>query len=162
MDLKKGLTYVSFGILFTLADFYLSIGNFQINIFPDFIGWILLYLAFDKFGEYTEEYGTPIKMPAFTVEKEADKRYTYTRETTVGWVSGANYEVVENKTFVNEFKAVPIDYTVTFKVKDINGEYTTVATKKVNLDENLQAVVSTSEVITAEVLANNNYKHLQK
>ena len=54
MDIKKALSYVAFGFLFTLINLNLTIGSLTINVTPDFIGWILFFLAFDKFGSYLE------------------------------------------------------------------------------------------------------------
>ena len=52
MDLKKALTYIAFGFLFTLANFNLSLNGTTVNIMPDFIGWILFFLAYDRLGDY--------------------------------------------------------------------------------------------------------------
>ena len=54
MDLKKALTYVAFGFLFTLINLNITIGALTINFTPDFVGWILFFLAFDKLGSYVE------------------------------------------------------------------------------------------------------------
>ncbi len=54
MNIKKGLSYVAFGFLFALVDFNLTLNGTSINITPDFIGWILFFLAFDKLGTYVE------------------------------------------------------------------------------------------------------------
>ena len=55
MDVKKGLSYVAFGFLFTLVNINLSFNGTTVNIMPDFVGWILLFLAFDQLGSYMEE-----------------------------------------------------------------------------------------------------------
>lgn len=52
MDLKKGLTYTAFGFLFTLIDFNLTVNGEAISVTPDFIGWILFFLAYEKMGDY--------------------------------------------------------------------------------------------------------------
>lgn len=52
MDLKKALTYIAFGFLFTLVNFNLTLNGTSINVTPDFIGWILFFLAYDKLGGY--------------------------------------------------------------------------------------------------------------
>jgi hypothetical protein len=57
MDLKKGLSLVAFGFLFTLVDLNLTIDNATLNCTPDFIGWILLFLAIGALGKYTEGKG---------------------------------------------------------------------------------------------------------
>ena len=54
MDLKKALTYVAIGFLFTLINLNITIGTITINFTPDFVGWILFFLAFDKLGSYVE------------------------------------------------------------------------------------------------------------
>ena len=55
MDLRKGLSYLAYGFLFTLININLTINQVQYNITPDFIGWILFFLACDKLGGYTEK-----------------------------------------------------------------------------------------------------------
>ena len=54
MDLRKGLSYTAFGFLFVLVNFNLTAGNRTVNIMPEFVGWILLTLAIDRLGKYTE------------------------------------------------------------------------------------------------------------
>lgn len=55
MDIKKGLSYVAFGFLFTLVNINLNLNGGSLNITPDFIGWILFFLAFDKLGTYISD-----------------------------------------------------------------------------------------------------------
>ena len=55
MDIKKGLSYVAFGFLFTLVNFNLTFNGTTVNIVPDFIGWILFFLAYDKLGDYLKD-----------------------------------------------------------------------------------------------------------
>ena len=55
MDLKKGLSFVAFGFLFTLVNFNLTFPSGTVNIMPDFVGWILLTMAFAMLGTYTED-----------------------------------------------------------------------------------------------------------
>lgn len=55
MNIKKGLLFVAFGFLFTLVNINLIINDLSINITPDFIGWLLLFLAFDKLEAYTKD-----------------------------------------------------------------------------------------------------------
>ena len=55
MDLKKGLSLVAFGFFFTLVNFNLTLNGATLNVTPDFIGWILLFLAYDKLGKYTAD-----------------------------------------------------------------------------------------------------------
>ncbi len=56
MDIKKGIKFVAIGFLFTLVNFNLKFnGNATMNVMPDFIGWLLFFLAFDKLGMYVDE-----------------------------------------------------------------------------------------------------------
>jgi len=57
MNIKKALSLVAFGFLFTLVNLNLTVSGGTINVTPDFIGWILLFLAFDKLGNYVESKG---------------------------------------------------------------------------------------------------------
>ena len=50
MNIQKALSFIAFGFLFTL----LNININSINFTPSFIGWILLFLAYDNLGTYTE------------------------------------------------------------------------------------------------------------
>ena len=52
MDLKKGLSFVAFGFMFTLVNLNLTLNGATLNVMPDFIGWILLFLAHDRLGKY--------------------------------------------------------------------------------------------------------------
>ncbi|MBQ6222520.1 MAG: hypothetical protein IJJ44_07910 [Solobacterium sp.] len=52
MDLRKGLSYVAFGFLFTLINFNLTVNGQAISITPNFIGWILFFLSFNELGKY--------------------------------------------------------------------------------------------------------------
>ena len=52
MNIKKGLTLVAIGFLFVLVNFNLTLNGFKINVTPDFIGWILLTMAFYQLGSY--------------------------------------------------------------------------------------------------------------
>ena len=55
MNIKKGLSYVAFGFLFTLVNFNLTLNGGTLNVMPDFVGWILFFLAFDKLGTYISD-----------------------------------------------------------------------------------------------------------
>ncbi len=55
MNIKKALSFVAFGFLFTLININITLDTITINFTPDFIGWILLYVGFDKFGTYVEK-----------------------------------------------------------------------------------------------------------
>ena len=57
MDIKKGISYIAFGFLFTLLNINLNFNGTSINITPDFVGWILMFLAFDHLGQYVENKG---------------------------------------------------------------------------------------------------------
>ena len=54
MNIKKALSYAAFGFMFTLVNINLTFDTLTVNVTPDFIGWILLYVGFDKFGTYVE------------------------------------------------------------------------------------------------------------
>ncbi len=54
MNINKALSYVAFGFLFTLVNLNLNFGTITVNVFPDFVGWILFFLAFDELGTYLE------------------------------------------------------------------------------------------------------------
>ena len=54
MDLKKGLSLTAFGFAFVLINLNLTLGGVTLNVTPDFIGWIMLTLAVDRLGKYTD------------------------------------------------------------------------------------------------------------
>ena len=54
MDIKKALKITAFGFMFTLINLNLTLNGHTLNVMPDFIGWILLFIAFDKFGKYKD------------------------------------------------------------------------------------------------------------
>ena len=54
MNIKKALSLVAFGFLFTLVNINLTLNGTSLNVTPDFIGWILLFLAMGKLGSYAE------------------------------------------------------------------------------------------------------------
>lgn len=55
MNIKKGVSFVAFGFLFTLVNFNLNFPSFSINIMPEFVGWLLFFLAYDKLGSYISD-----------------------------------------------------------------------------------------------------------
>lgn len=55
MDIKKGLSYVAFGFLFVLVNINLTLNGGTLNVMPDFVGWILFFLAFDLLGVYVSD-----------------------------------------------------------------------------------------------------------
>ena len=57
MDLKKGLSYVAFGFLFTLVNLNLTLNGGTLNVMPDFVGWILFFLAIGCLGSYAAGKG---------------------------------------------------------------------------------------------------------
>ena len=59
MHLKKGLSFIAFGFLFVLVNLNLTISQSlpAINLMPDFVGWILFFLAFGALGSYMEGRG---------------------------------------------------------------------------------------------------------
>lgn len=54
MDIKKALKLTAFGFMFTLINLNLTLNGHTLNVMPDFVGWILLFIAFDKLGEYKD------------------------------------------------------------------------------------------------------------
>ena len=55
MNLKKGLSLVAFGFLFTLVDLNLTLNGSTLNVMPDCIGWFLLFLAIDCLGDFAAD-----------------------------------------------------------------------------------------------------------
>ena len=55
MNIKKALSFAAFGFLFTLVNINLTFNTTEINVTPDFIGWILFFVGFDRFGTYVEK-----------------------------------------------------------------------------------------------------------
>ena len=55
MNLKKGLSLIAFGFLFLLVDLRLTFNNSTITMIPDFVGWILLTMAFYEMGRYVND-----------------------------------------------------------------------------------------------------------
>ena len=55
MNLKKALSLIAFGFLFTLVSINLTVNGQKINLTPDFIGWILMMVAFDNLGDYVKD-----------------------------------------------------------------------------------------------------------
>lgn len=56
MKLRKGLSFVAFGFLFTLVDFNLEFSEtVTVNLFPDFVGWLLFLLAWPLLTPYTDD-----------------------------------------------------------------------------------------------------------
>lgn len=51
-NLKKAISLTVFGFLFIFVTFNLTINGASVDIMPDFAGWLLLFLAFDKLGGY--------------------------------------------------------------------------------------------------------------
>ena len=52
MDIKKALSYTAIGFLLTLIDINLTMNGQSVSVTPDFIGWILFFLADDKYGTF--------------------------------------------------------------------------------------------------------------
>ncbi len=55
MNLRKGLSFLAFGYLFVLVNFNLELNNLRVNLMPEFVGWILLFLAVPQLGSYTQD-----------------------------------------------------------------------------------------------------------
>ena len=54
MKLRKAISLVAFGFLFIFVNFNLTVNGTSINIMPEFIGWILMFLAFTPLDTYME------------------------------------------------------------------------------------------------------------
>lgn len=54
-NLRKGLSLLAFGYLFVLVNFNLELDNLRVNLMPEFVGWILLFLAVPQLGSYTQD-----------------------------------------------------------------------------------------------------------
>ena len=72
MNLRKGLTLIAFGFLFTLIDLNLTLNGKTLNVTPDFIGWILMYLAIDNLGDYADR--KPILKADYLLFRKIRKR----------------------------------------------------------------------------------------
>lgn len=48
---------MAFGFLIILVNLNLTLNGHTVNVTPDFIGWLLLFFAHDRFGVYTEDKG---------------------------------------------------------------------------------------------------------
>lgn len=55
MDLKKGILYITFGYIFIFLNFYLNISGIKIDLLPNFVGWLLLFFAYNKLGHYVKD-----------------------------------------------------------------------------------------------------------
>ena len=55
MNIKKALTYIAIGFALTVLDFHITIGKASVGILPAFLGYFLLFLAYDKLGDYVAE-----------------------------------------------------------------------------------------------------------
>ena len=54
MDLRAGLSLAARGLLFVMINLFCTLNGKLINLFPNFIGWVLLFLAYDSFGVFTK------------------------------------------------------------------------------------------------------------
>ena len=52
MNIKKGISMIAFGFAFILANLTLTLNGRSICVTPDFVGWILFFMAFDLLGGY--------------------------------------------------------------------------------------------------------------
>ena len=55
LNLKKGLTYIVIGFLFTFISLNLKLNTANIDITPDYVGWILIFMGFDLLGDYVKD-----------------------------------------------------------------------------------------------------------
>lgn len=66
MKLRKGLSLVAFGFLFTLVNINLNFSeSASLNIFPDFLGWLFFLLAYPCLLPYTERQPLIRWLPLF-------------------------------------------------------------------------------------------------
>ena len=56
MDLRKGLSLTAYGFLLLLVDVNLTLSGSTFCLTPDFVGWILLFLAWEPLGDYTASH----------------------------------------------------------------------------------------------------------
>lgn len=75
--LKKSISMIAVGFVFTLVNINLKFGDTTVNVMPDFIGWLLYFLAFDGLGEYGKgkEY---MKWAALPIMMMNIVQYAYT------------------------------------------------------------------------------------
>ena len=52
MNIKKGVSLVAFGFAFILLNLTLTLNGRSICVTPDFVGWVLFFIAFDLLGSY--------------------------------------------------------------------------------------------------------------
>ncbi len=52
MNVPKGVKYAALGFLFQLLNVNLNFGSVVINIIPEFVGWIFLFLACGLLADY--------------------------------------------------------------------------------------------------------------
>ena len=55
MNIKKAISYIALGLLFRLVNINLTINGNTLNVTPDFIGWILFYLAIGCLEKYVSD-----------------------------------------------------------------------------------------------------------
>ena len=55
MNIKKALSFIAFGFMFTLIDLNLTFNGTSINVTPDFIGWILIFISLGYLGDYVSD-----------------------------------------------------------------------------------------------------------
>ena len=54
-NLRKAVSFCAFAFVFIFVTLNLSFGgSTKIDVMPDFIGWLLFFLAFDYFGDYAK------------------------------------------------------------------------------------------------------------
>ena len=100
MNLKKGLSLIAFGFLFLLVDLHLTFNNLTITMTPDFVGWILLTMAFYEMGRYVN-----------------DKRYLVIISIIMAVLSGAYWllelfkaNIADNLSIVNTIMNIANDF----------------------------------------------------
>ena len=52
MKVKRGIRLIAVGFLITLVNLNITSGSYKINITPDFVGWILIFIGCGLLGDY--------------------------------------------------------------------------------------------------------------
>lgn len=55
MNLRKGILYIIFGYIFIFLNLYLNIFGIKIDLLPNFVGWLLIFFAYNKLGNYVKD-----------------------------------------------------------------------------------------------------------
>ena len=53
MNLNKALSFLAYGFLLILININITVGELTVNLTPSFVGWFLMFLAYEPLGNYT-------------------------------------------------------------------------------------------------------------